>query len=85
MHSINLFSFSFLLILKKFKNKNSNFIILIFAKKHARTPSQVDISDFKALTKLDALQSLQKELNKLLIIAPQNQSEVIFNRQVVSF
>jgi len=46
-------------------------------KRHARTPSQVDISDFKALTKLDALQSLQKELNKLLLIAPQNQQEQI--------
>ena len=36
----------------------------------------MDTSDFKALTKLDALQSLQKELNKLLLIAPQNEIEV---------
>lgn len=46
-------------------------------KKHQRTPSQLEISEFKALTKIDALQSLQKELNKLLAIAPQNQSENI--------
>ena len=57
--------------IKLFKN------LKILFQKHTRTPSQVDISDFKALTKLDALQSLQKELNKLLLIAPQNEHEVI--------
>ena len=54
-----------------------NFIFFLYSlQKHARTPSQVEISDFKALTKLDALKSLQKELGKLLLIAPQDQSEV---------
>jgi hypothetical protein len=33
--------------------------------------------DFKDLTKLDALQSLQKELSKLLSTASQNEVEVI--------
>lgn len=45
-------------------------------KKHQRTPSQAEISEFKALTKLDALQSLQKELNKLLLTGPQNEADV---------
>ena len=46
-------------------------------KKHQRTPSQAEISEFKALTKLDALQSLQKELNKLLLTGPQNEADVL--------
>ena len=33
-------------------------------------------NDFKALTKLDALQSLQKELHKLLLTGPQNEADV---------
>ena len=45
-------------------------------KKHQRTPSQAEISEFKALTKLDALQSLQKELHKLLLTGPQNEADV---------
>lgn len=48
-----------------------------FKKKHTRTPSQAEISDFKALTKLDASQSLQKELNKLLLTAPASEIESI--------
>jgi len=46
-------------------------------KKHTRTPSQIDINDFKALTKLDALHTLKKELSKLLLTAPPTQQESI--------
>jgi len=45
-------------------------------KSHQRTPSQVDISEFKALTKLDALHSLKKELNKLILTAEPDKAEV---------
>jgi hypothetical protein len=44
--------------------------------KHTRTPSHAEISEFKELTKKDALQSLQKELNKLILTAPADQTEV---------
>jgi len=46
-------------------------------KMHQRTPSQIEISQFKALTKLDAFQTLQKELSKLLITAPPNEIDSI--------
>ncbi len=64
-------TFSFFLIL--------NIYILKFSQKHHRTPSQAEISEFKELTKKDALQSLQKELNKLHLTAPHNETEVIIN------
>ncbi|CAF4080201.1 unnamed protein product, partial [Rotaria sp. Silwood2] len=42
-----------------------------------RTPSQSDIAAFKDLTKIDALTTLQKSLNKLVLTAPsQTQKEV---------
>ena len=44
-----------------------------FFKSHKRTASE---ADFKALTKLDALHSLKKELNKLLLTAPSAESIV---------
>ncbi|CAF0752524.1 unnamed protein product [Didymodactylos carnosus] len=37
---------------------------------HKRTPSQTDLAAFKDLTKKDALNTLQKELNKLVLTAP---------------
>ncbi len=62
-----IFSFLLLIIL----------LLMFFLKKHTRTPSQIEISEFKALTKIDALQSLKKELNKLLLTAPSSQAENI--------
>lgn len=50
-----------------------------FKKKHSRTPSQVDTSEFKALTKLDAFKSLQNELNKLLLTTPESEKEHVKN------
>lgn len=46
-------------------------------KKHNRTPSQVELNDFKALTKIDAVNTLQKELSKLMLTAPQNQQDAV--------
>ena len=50
--------------------------IFLENQKHNRTPSQAEITEFKALTKLDALKSLQKELAKLLLTAPASEIEV---------
>jgi len=50
-----------------------------FKKKHSRTPSQIDTMEFKALTKLDAFKSCQKELNKLLMTAPTTESDDVRN------
>jgi hypothetical protein len=63
-------TFLFLYILRK-KIK-----MLLNYKKHTRTPSQIEISEFKALTKLDASQTLQKELQKLLLTAPNSETDV---------
>jgi len=49
-------------------------------KSHRRTGSE---ADFKALTKLDALQSLKKELNKLLLTASTHDSIVSFSIYVL--
>ncbi|RNA31950.1 UTP--glucose-1-phosphate uridylyltransferase isoform X2 [Brachionus plicatilis] len=46
-------------------------------RRHQRTPSQVELNEFKALTKLDASSQLKKELDKLLLTAPQNEVETI--------
>ena len=57
-----------------------NYLLLFFYwQNHQRTPSQVDISEFKALTKLDALHSLKKELNKLILTAEPDKAEVTLN------
>jgi thermostable 8-oxoguanine DNA glycosylase len=50
--------------------------MLLNYKKHTRTPSQIEISEFKAFTKLDASQTLQKELQKLLLTAPNSETDV---------
>ncbi len=49
-------------------------IFFCFQPLHRRTPSQKDIAEFKDLTKIDALNRLQKSLSKLLSTAsPQTQ------------
>lgn len=55
------------------------FIFLKINQKHNRTPSQIDTSEFKALTKLDAYKSIQKELGKLLLTCPQKDVEQVKN------
>lgn len=50
-----------------------------YKKTHNRTPSQIDTSEFKALTKLDALQSLQKELSKLLLTTQEKEAQQVKN------
>ncbi len=42
----------------------------------------MDTSEFKALTKLDAFKSIQKELSKLLLTCPPNDVEHVKNEFV---